>query len=81
MESVCGATHREFESHRLRMREKNKKLLGIVFIILGIVSILTPFTPFGILLFVGLELAGVKLLFIEKIKKWYDKHIAKDRGI
>lgn len=41
---------------------------GILCIILGVVSILTPVTSWGILAIIGLELIGVRLLFLEKGK-------------
>jgi len=55
------------------MRKNIKKFFGVIFIILGVISILTPFTPFGILLFIGLEFLGIRFLLVDKIKKWYDK--------
>ncbi|MEI6346212.1 MAG: NAD(P)H-dependent oxidoreductase [bacterium] len=49
--------------------------VGIFCIIAGIVSIVTPLTSWGFLFFVGLELIGVRLLFVEKGKAharhWY----------
>jgi hypothetical protein len=42
----------------------------VTFIIIGIISILTPFTPVGFMFFVGLELLGVREVFGDKIKKW-----------
>lgn len=51
--------------------------VGAFCIVAGIFSILTPLTSWGILLFVGLELIGVRLLFIEKGKAhalhWYQR--------
>lgn len=50
---------------------------GIFCIVAGILSILTPLTSWGILAFVGLELLGVRLLFVEKGKAhalhWYQR--------
>ena len=57
------------------MTEKRKKFLGILFIILGLISIITPLTPFGILFFIGLELLGIRFILVDKIKKWYDKGV------
>lgn len=50
---------------------------GVFCIAAGIVSILTPLTSWGVLAFVGLELLGVRLLFVEKGKAhafhWYQR--------
>ncbi len=50
---------------------------GAFCIVAGIFSILTPLTPWGILFFVGLELIGIRLLFVEKGKAhvlhWYQR--------
>lgn len=52
-------------------------VLGSVCIVVGIFSILTPLTSWGILAFIGLELIGVRLLFVEKGKAhalhWYQR--------
>ncbi len=51
--------------------------VGIFCIVVGIFSVLTPLTSWGILAFVGLELIGVRLLFVEKGKvhawHWYQR--------
>jgi len=44
-----------------------KKILGITAIILGFISLVTPFTPGAFwLLFIGLELMGVNILLLNK---------------
>ena len=45
-----------------------RKVVGIFLVIFGFIGIVTPFTPWGILFFVGLELLGVHFLWLEKIK-------------
>ena len=55
------------------MKESNKKILGIALIIIGIVSLVTPFTPGSWLIFVGLSILGVNVAFWEKIKKYWHK--------
>lgn len=55
------------------IKDKFRKPLGIFLIILGIISVLTPFTPFGILLLIGLELLGVRETYSNKIKAWFAK--------
>ena len=42
-----------------------RKFLGVVFIILGLIILLTPFTPGSILLLVGAD-----MLFGHKVKWW-----------
>jgi hypothetical protein len=54
-----------------KINPKFRKIIGIFLIIFGFIGIITPFTPWGILFFVGLELAGIRLLFLEKIIKWF----------
>ena len=46
-----------------------KKFIGVLCITLGIISALTPFTPFGILFFIGLEILGVRTLIKNRLKK------------
>lgn len=45
-----------------------KKTAGVVCIILGLAALVTPLTPGAWLVFVGLELLGVRLLFWWRIK-------------
>jgi hypothetical protein len=52
---------------------KVRKITGAVFIIVGFLSVITPFTPVGFLLLVGLEILGIRLLFWDKLKKWFKK--------
>jgi uncharacterized protein YqgC (DUF456 family) len=57
----------------LNEKPKLKKVLGIIFVLVGFVGIITPFTPWGILFFVGLEFLGIRFLFIDKIKNYFKK--------
>lgn len=45
-----------------------KKIAGIILIILGLILHLIPFFPAGWIIFLGLELLGVRLLLQDKIK-------------
>ena len=47
---------------------KWKKVVGAILIFWGLLALVTPFTPGSWLAFIGLELLGIKLLFLEKIK-------------
>ena len=53
------------------MTQKFRKIIGIIFIILGLAALLTPFTPGSWLIFVGLELIGIRFLFREKFSLYY----------
>ena len=46
----------------------SKKIIGIILIILGVLALITPFTPGSWLIFVGLEFFGIRTLFWDKIK-------------
>lgn len=43
---------------------------GIALIIIGLLALVTPLTPGAWLMFVGLELIGVRLAAWDKIKEW-----------
>ncbi|MDR3642668.1 MAG: hypothetical protein P4L74_03530 [Candidatus Doudnabacteria bacterium] len=45
-----------------------KKIVGVVFIILGFLALVTPFTPGSWLIFVGLELVGLRITAWDWIK-------------
>ncbi len=46
---------------------------GILLIIVGFLALVTPLTPGAWLLFVGLELIGVRLTLWDKMKEWINK--------
>ncbi|MDO8728962.1 MAG: hypothetical protein Q7K26_03680 [bacterium] len=50
-----------------------RKTTGVVFVIFGLISIITPFTPVGFLLLLGLEILGIRILFWDKLKNWFRK--------
>ncbi len=54
-----------------------KKTIGIILIIIGLSALATPFTPGSWLIFVGLEFIGIRMLFLDKIKSWFQKHDSK----
>jgi len=56
------------------MKKIFRKGLGVVFIILGLVALLTPFTPGSWLVLIGLELLGIRMLIERKLLK--EKHRA-----
>jgi hypothetical protein len=50
-----------------------KRALGIAFIVIGLLALLTPLTPGSWLIIAGLELLGIRLAAAEKIKTWLGK--------
>ena len=52
---------------------KVRKIVGWTLIILGVVSAVTPFTPFGFFLILGLEILGIRFLFWDKLKNWFKR--------
>jgi len=52
---------------------KIRKIIGVILVVIGLVSIITPLTPVGFLLLVGLEILGVRVLLWDKLKKWLTK--------
>jgi hypothetical protein len=44
-----------------------KKVIGVVLIFLGLIFLLTPFTPGSWIIFIGLELLGLRFLIWDKI--------------
>lgn len=57
-----------------KFREMNpivKKLLGILFVFLGLFALITPLTPGSWLALIGIELLGIRFLFIDKLTAWW----------
>ena len=54
-----------------KIHEKNslaRKIAGIVLIALGLLALVTPFTPGSWLIFVGLEFFGIRMAIWDRIK-------------
>jgi hypothetical protein len=47
---------------------KVRKTAGVTLIVIGLLSVITPFTPVGFLFLIGLEILGLRTLFWEKVK-------------
>jgi uncharacterized membrane protein HdeD (DUF308 family) len=58
-----------------------KIVVGVILIIIGILALITPFTPGSWLAFVGLELLGIRVAFWEKIKDKFIKPKKDDKNI
>lgn len=54
-----------------------KIVAGVALILIGFIALVTPLTPGAWLMFVGLELIGVRLAAWDKIKAW----LQKQRGV
>jgi membrane protein implicated in regulation of membrane protease activity len=48
-----------------------QKVLGVVFVLVGIFALVTPLTPGSWLALIGLELLGIRILFLDKIYAWW----------
>jgi len=53
--------------------QKIKKVLGIILIFVGLVAIITPVIPGIWILVIGLQLLGIHILFLDKLKFWRKK--------
>jgi len=54
-----------------------KKITGILLVLAGLLILLTPFTPGSWIIFVGLELLGIRLAFWKKMKLWFQRRSQK----
>lgn len=50
-----------------------KKVTGALLLLVGFIALITPFTPGSWLIFVGAELLGLRLLFLDKLKSRFQK--------
>lgn len=57
------------ETALIKRYPKIRKTFGIVLIVYGLLALATPFTPGSWLIFIGLELIGIRLVWKEKIQK------------
>ena len=52
---------------------KIKKTVGVILVFVGFIGLITPFTPWGVLFFVGLEMLGGRILLQDKVKSRFKK--------
>lgn len=52
-----------------------RTVAGIILIIIGISGIFLPILPGWILIFVGIELLGIQLVFVERIKRFVKERL------
>jgi Putative transmembrane protein (PGPGW) len=53
--------------HFTLTRPRLKKTVGWVFIVVGVVALVAPVIPGAPLVFIGFELLGFRLLFVDKL--------------
>jgi hypothetical protein len=46
-----------------------KKVLGYTLVVVGVIALIAPIIPGAPIIFIGLELLGFRLLFLDKILK------------
>jgi uncharacterized protein YqgC (DUF456 family) len=59
---------------KIKIKTGIRKLLGFFLFFIGLLALITPFTPGSWLIFVGLEFLGFRMLFWEKIKSRFQKY-------
>ncbi|OHB66619.1 MAG: hypothetical protein A2Y77_05505 [Planctomycetes bacterium RBG_13_62_9] len=52
------------------MKQITKKIVGVIFIIVGFLALVTPFSPGSWLILVGLEFLGLRILLADKLLAW-----------
>ena len=52
------------------MKQIVKKTVGVVFIVLGFLALITPLSPGSWLILIGLELLGLRLLLENRLRRW-----------
>ncbi len=56
-----------------RSHKTFRRVIGVILILIGFISLVTPLTPGSWLIVIGLEIIGVRILFLDKIKSWFNK--------
>lgn len=56
-----------------------RRVLGITAIAIGILGIFFPFLPGWLLIFIGLEIIGINLVFFDRIKAYVKSKLEKER--
>lgn len=59
---------------REAVKKMVKKVVGVTLLVVGLLFLITPLTPgSAFLIFAGLELLGLRLVFEEKIIAWWKR--------
>lgn len=64
--------YKRFQNFGLN-RPRLRKSVGWVLIVFGFLALVTPLTPGGLLFFVGLELAGIRLAAFDTVRAWLER--------
>ena len=56
-------------------RHMLRNTLGALAILIGLFALFTPLTPGSWLIIVGAELLGVRLLFADRIRGWFQRRV------
>ncbi len=62
----------------VKAQPRVRAVTGWTLVIVGFIGLVTPFTPWGFLFFVGLELLGLRLAFSKYIEKFKSKRMTND---
>ncbi len=57
----------------IHSKPKIKKAIGVILILVGLAALITPLTPGSWLLFIGLELLGLRVLLSDKLLKFWKR--------
>ncbi len=72
---VVFLRHREYMYERFNnytaLRPRLRKIAGWSLVVFGFLALVTPLTPGGLLFFVGLEVLGLRIIFVEKVKRLF----------
>lgn len=55
-------------------RPRLRRLIGFVFVVIGFLGLITPLVPGFPLLFVGLEILGIRLLYADKFRSFFARN-------
>ncbi len=58
--------YKKFRNY-LDLRPRTRVIIGWTFVVLGFLAAILPLVPGAILLIIGLEVLGIRLLFLENI--------------
>lgn len=56
------------------MKKITRKVVGVVLILVGFFSLVTPATPGAWLILIGLEFLGLRMLLHDKLIAWAEAH-------
>lgn len=57
----------KFDTYTAR-RPRTRKIVGWFLVVFGFFALIIPLIPGGVLIFIGLEVLGLRLIFTEKLR-------------